>query len=722
MKNNYELNEENGIKKTTLLASTIIIFIVATILGISLIKAEYSNFKSHIKNFRTTLIQREMYSLQTNLENLKKDIEYEKIALFNNKKQRIKNQSIIAYNLAYSLYNNSKNLNYEDRVDLIKTSLLQISQKESDINYFILNKNGTLLLNSDNRKNENVNFLDLEDLNGFKFVNEIINSSKNTQNYIEYQWFIPTKRISYSRHLEELDLIIGSGSYLENSENDLKQILLKKISLKNLNTDEFLFIYKIDGLSDMKNNSSLLMQKNIISNKKELEVVEKLMINTNYKANEFINYDNNKKLLYGIYIEDLRYFIAVGINLNNINEIVKKEKEISFSNMNNKIVELLIMIFIIILIFFILSFLFTKKIASIFTDYKKSVLENEQKYQTLFNHSNDAFIISKIIDNEIIISSFNKTAENITCYNNELIKLSFLNLFIDLNKEELLKNRYFTGTKKLKTKNNKIKIIELNTVLYNTNNEKYLFASLRDITERTQLKQEKEKQNKILIQKSKMASMGEMIGNIAHQWRQPLTQLSGLFLDIESAYDYKELDKAYLKNRINDANDLLEYMSKTIDDFKNYFNPNSKKESFYIKDAVQNALKIVNSTLLSNEIQLELNIDENLEIIGYKNEYSQAIMNIVTNAKDILKERNIKNPKIKIYTINENIPKLIIEDNAGGIPPEIIDKIFDPYFTTKYEYGTGIGLYMVKLIIEEKMGGNIGVKNSINGAVFTIEV
>lgn len=687
-----------------------------------MIKTEYSNFTNHIKNFRLTLIQRETYSLQTNLENLKKDIEYEKISIINNKKQKIKSQSIIAFNLANSLYINSKNLNNEEKKELIKTSLMEISQKESDINYFILNNEGTLLLNSDNRNNENVNLLDLEDLNGFKFINEIINSPKNTQNYVEYQWFIPSKRISYYRHLEELNLIIGSASYLQNSNDDLKEILLKKLSLKNLNIDEFLFIYKINGLSDMRNNSSLLMQKNISTTNKEIEAIEKLMISTNYKANEFITYDNNKKLLYGIYMEELRYFIAIGVNLNNINEIVKKERELSFSNMNEKIIQLLIMIFIMTIIFFILSFIFTKKIASIFNDYKKSVLENEQKYQTLFNHSNDAFIISKIIDNEIIISSFNKTAKSISNYDNELIGFNFLNLFIDLKKEELFSNKDFSTTTKLKTKKSAIKIIELNTVLYNSNNEKFLFASLRDITERTQLKQEKQRQNKLLIQKSKMASMGEMIGNIAHQWRQPLTQLSGLFMDIESAYDYKELNKIYLKNRINEANDLLEYMSKTIDDFKNYFNPNNKKEIFYVKDAIQNALKIVNSTLNSNEIQLELNIDNEAKINGYINEYSQAIMNIITNAKDILKDRNIKNPKIKIYTKNENNPILFIEDNAGGIPLEIIDKIFDPYFTTKYDYGTGIGLYMVKLIIEEKMGGNISVNNSSEGAVFRIEV
>jgi len=213
-----------------------------------------------------------------------------------------------------------------------------------------------------------------------------------------------------------------------------------------------------------------------------------------------------------------------------------------------------------------------------------------------------------------------------------------------------------------------------------------------------------------------------MIGNIAHQWRQPLSQLSGLFIDIESAYDYKELNKKYLQNRVEEANDLLEYMSKTIDDFRNFFNPNSLKEEFIIKHSVENAIKIVKSTLNFHNIELIINIDESLKIEGFKNEYSQAVMNIISNAKDVFIDKKIQNPQIKIYIRKTEKIALCIEDNAGGIDEDIIDKIFDPYFTTKYEYGTGIGLYMTKMIIEDKMNGSIFVKNSTDGAIFFIEV
>ena len=722
MKKKYEKDQEHGIKKTTLLSSTIIILIVATIIGIVLIKTEYSNFKSHIKSFRNTLIEREMFYIKTSVENLKNDIE--KISILNSKKQRIKNQSIIAYNLASSLYENSSNLPKEKQIKLIKNSLEQIAQKQSDINYFLLNKNGTLLLNTDNSRNEGINFLDFEDINGIKFINKMIDANDNTQNYIEYYWYKPNKRITYSRHLKELDLIVGSASFLESSKEELKEKLLKKIVLQTFNQEEFLFIYKVNSLNDILNQSNLLIQKNINTSDKELKAMKELLIKTNYKGNETLFYNNNQKLFYGSFINEHRYFIAVGVNLSHINDIVEKETIISLDNLYTNVIKLLIIIAIMTVIFFIFSLYFTKKIEAIFAEYKKNVLLNEDKYHMLFNHSNDAFIISELDEkNRAKITSYNKTASKVTLYDNEeLLGIDFFDLFNNLDIDEILKEKAFSNTVRLQTKENTFKTIELNAVIFTTDIQKFLFASLRDITERTLLKEEKEKQEKILIQKSKMASMGEMIGNIAHQWRQPLSQVSGLFFDIESAYDYKELNKKYLQNRVEEANDLLEYMSKTIDDFRNFFNPNSKKEQFYIKEAINNAVRIVKSTLDFYQIELQIEVKEDYKIDGYKNEYSQAIMNIISNAKDILIEKNIGNPQIKIYVEKNKKLTLCIEDNAGGIDKEIIDKIFDPYFTTKYEYGTGIGLYMTKLIIEEKMNGLINVKNSKNGAIFSIEI
>ena len=729
MKVNYKTKIEQGVKKTTLLSSTIIIIIVATVIGATLIKTEYNNFKNHIESFKNTLIEREKFYIKTAVENLQSDIKFEEESILNNKKERIEKQSIIAYNLAYSLYEKTKKLSKQEQINFIKTSINQISKKESDINYFILDTKGKLILNSENNSDEGEVFLDFEDINGLKFINKMINSNKEKQNLVEYFWYKPNsnitaKKITYTRHLKELGIIIGSGSFLEVQKSKLKKRIAKKIFNQNYNSEEFVLIYKINSLNNITTNSELLTQKHIISNKIELQAIKDLLIQTNYKGNDYIYFDNDKKLLFGTFVTKLRYFIGIGVDLREINAIIKKERKISLENLYNNIFKLLIIISIMTAIFFMFSLFFTRKIEKLFSEYRQTVKQNEQKYALLFNYSNDGFIISEIKENKTSILSLNNTALKITGhFSNEILEKDFFDLFKDLDLKEIMKSKSLFKTVQLITKDKQIRTIELNAIIYTNEKEKLLFSSLRDITERTLLKEEKLKQQNILIQKSKMAAMGEMIGNIAHQWRQPLSQISGLFFDIESAYDYRELDKKYLSQRVNDANDLLEYMSKTIDDFRNFFNPRSIKEEFLINDAISSSMKILKATLEYYKIDIQIDCDEKYKINGFRNEYTQAIVNIISNAKDILVDKKIKNAKIKVYVkeVKDDIV-LHIEDNAGGIDTSIIDKIFDPYFTTKYEYGTGIGLYMTKLIIEEKMNGTIKVENLNNGAVFSIKI
>ncbi len=231
-------------------------------------------------------------------------------------------------------------------------------------------------------------------------------------------------------------------------------------------------------------------------------------------------------------------------------------------------------------------------------------------------------------------------------------------------------------------------------------------------------------QEQLLIQQSKLASMGEMIGNIAHQWRQPLAQISAIHMNMKVTYDFNKFTKEYLDTKIKEANKLTSYMSQTISDFQNFFKPQGEKEEFSIQKACKDAYFIVESSLKYHGIEVNFDIKEDITVIGYKNEYSQVILNILSNAKDILLERQIQNPKINIEIKNgESYAIVKIHDNAGGINENIVDKIFDPYFTTRHKtQGTGIGLYMSKNIIERNMNGYINVKNVDNGALFTIKV
>ncbi len=231
-------------------------------------------------------------------------------------------------------------------------------------------------------------------------------------------------------------------------------------------------------------------------------------------------------------------------------------------------------------------------------------------------------------------------------------------------------------------------------------------------------------QEKLMMQQSKLAAMGEMIGNIAHQWRQPISEINAVLMELETITRYDSLKKEHLLESIRTCNEITEHMSTTISDFQNFFKPTKKKEDFSVLTACKKALSIINASLTNNKINLILDIEEDNIINGYSSEFSHAVLNIISNAKDALVLRKIKNPEIKIsIKIGKTYTVIKILDNAGGIKLKDIDTIFEPYFTTKYaKQGTGIGLYMTKMIIENNMEGFVYAKNVKNGALFTIKV
>ena len=231
-------------------------------------------------------------------------------------------------------------------------------------------------------------------------------------------------------------------------------------------------------------------------------------------------------------------------------------------------------------------------------------------------------------------------------------------------------------------------------------------------------------QEQILIQQSKLAAMGEMIGNIAHQWRQPIAEISAILMNMKVTYQFNKFSQEYMDTKINEANKLTNYMSQTISDFQNFFNPQGEKELFSIEQACKDAFFIVESSMKYHSVNVEFDIINDSRVYGYKNEYSQVILNILSNAKDIFIERKIQKPSIKIeIKIGDSYAIVKIEDNGGGIKNDILEKIFEPYFTTRHKtQGTGIGLYMSKNIIERSMDGFINVINKNQGACFTIKV
>ncbi|MGE4462283.1 MAG: ATP-binding protein [Arcobacter sp.] len=225
---------------------------------------------------------------------------------------------------------------------------------------------------------------------------------------------------------------------------------------------------------------------------------------------------------------------------------------------------------------------------------------------------------------------------------------------------------------------------------------------------------------KMVLQQSKFVKSGEMIANITHQFRQPLNNISYILMNLKKRFENKNLDEIYFDKKINQANEQVIFLSKTIDDFKEFYIESKEKVLFSVKEAINNAITILSADLKSNNIQLEVNFEtfEDIQIFGVKNELSQVVFSLVSNSIDVLK--NIKNPKIKIDIFCDSAEvKITVLDNAGGIKTKNIKKIFEPYFTTK-ELGTGLGLYLVKMIIEESFSGKILVENKKEGACFSL--
>jgi PAS domain S-box-containing protein len=229
--------------------------------------------------------------------------------------------------------------------------------------------------------------------------------------------------------------------------------------------------------------------------------------------------------------------------------------------------------------------------------------------------------------------------------------------------------------------------------------------------------------DQLMIQQSRHAAMGEMIHNIAHQWRQPLNALGLTVQRLQFYYELGEFDKDLLDQSVESSMLLIQHMSKTIDDFRDFFKPDKEPEEFTVSQVVQRTLKLIEASFENSQIRIVCDSLEDITVTGYPNEYSQVILNILNNAKDALLVREIADPVVTIAARAEaGRSVLTISDNAGGIAEDILPKVFDPLFTTKGPQGTGIGLFMAKTIIERSMSGEVTVRNAEAGAEFRIVV
>ena len=229
--------------------------------------------------------------------------------------------------------------------------------------------------------------------------------------------------------------------------------------------------------------------------------------------------------------------------------------------------------------------------------------------------------------------------------------------------------------------------------------------------------------DRVMLAQGRQAAIGEMINNIAHQWRQPLNNLGLIVQNIKADYDCGTLTAEAMTQDVNKMMDTIMFMSHTINDFSSFFSPDKKMTIFNISQGLAKVIAMIEASLSKQDIQIVITHgDTDVAVEGNFNEYNQVLLNLLNNAKDALVERCVEHPVISVYITREEGQAVVrVRDNAGGIPDTIIEQVFDPYFTTKeLDKGSGIGLYMSKTIIKEHFNGSITAANVADGAEFTI--
>jgi len=592
--------------------------------------------------------------------------------------------SIVHQSNIKNISNNIKKLNQKN--DSLQNLLVIASQTEKlhkNVYEFIHFGNNELLiyinqiLDSFKDKEKNINFIDDKKLY-YSFTKIIQNIDRFREDFKIAEEQIPLnfqfrKKVRYeAQNLENIADNLGINITTKKSLFNLvlfkKSILeIEKSVFRYFETDDGSFIIKLKKEQlNIKNLLKELFKDNQDLDDKTKKVLEK-------KVSELIRLSNKTISHYRTYSMITK--VVMPGNIYEIDYYAQSIKQISF-----------------------------KEIAEI----KKEIdhLLNINKNSNL--SMSIIYIILVFIGFFILIRVLLRPIENLTLMFEDILK-GKKEVNIPEYKQDDIIGKLIKAALEFKLLNNKTNELLLQTEDYKKNLEKKVKIEVS-------LRREKEK---ALIQQSKLASMGEMIGAIAHQWRQPLNELSIRIQKLKYDYAKEKIDEEFIKDFIYKNKRTIDFMSKTIDDFRNFFRIDKEKKEFYIKGAIEEVLNIQNAQLKNHNIDLELN-GENFLYKGFKTEFQQVIINLISNSKDAIVENNIQNPKIQI-DIKEDIIKL--RDNGGGIPTNVIDRVFEPYFTTKQQgEGTGMGLYMSKMIIEDNMGAKLKVENENKGASFIIDL
>ena len=777
----FKLNE-NNIGKFNIISISLVLIVFAFTIAALNISSRLNDFDLVQDEFKNRLLDEKKNFIKkevNNINNLIINKNENRLKLVKSiTKERVDN----AYKIIDKIYNKYKRtLSKNEIIEIVKNTLRPIRYDDGTGYIFIASLKGKEILYPVAPQYEGSDVYNLQDSKGNYVIQEEIKIAKNkSQGYIKDFWTKPNSKnknmiypkTTFIKIYKNLNFYIGTGIYIDDI------IKKDKLYIKNLveqlnkqNKSNYILISELLNINGGKKFAKILVHptaeigKLIGDEKKDLygNYYRKDYLNALKKNGEtflhysFMNPKTNKEMSKVSYFKlnnDWNWIIATGFYDDLINDDINLWKNNLYEIIKSNIYFTIIILILFSIFVFSIIFKINNITSNIIKEYKIKVkikdnelqkinenLENNIKEKTI-ELQNNADIMSKYViysktDLDGYITEVSDAFCKTTKYTpSELIGqnhniLRHPDIEQSVYKEmwnTIQENHNWSGEIENLDKNGKSYWISTTISSdYDFKGNKIGYIAIRHNI--TAIK-EFEKQQERLKESEKMASMGEMIGNIAHQWRQPLSVISTVSTGMIMKKEFGSLEDEELLKNCNTINENAQYLSKTIDDFKNFIKGDRTKKVYNLKNNINSFLHLVKGTIKTNNINMILDLQEDIEIDGYENELIQCFINIFNNSKDALDEHNIKEKLIFITTIIDEKNVIIkIKDNANGIPTNIIPKIFDPYFTTKHKsQGTGLGLNMTYNLITEGMNGKITAQNKkylfndkeYKGALFTI--
>ena len=733
----------------------LIFILIASILTTTYISLNYINtLKKEKEKIRNEYIELNKELIKNNINTVYNYINKKNASANELLKQKLKFEINTAHDIMASIYDKYKNQKTkEEIIEIIKTALENLRFNDGRGYFSIHTMEGVNVFHPIYKEFEGTLVLNRKDIYGDYPVRDAIAIAKaKTEGFFSWYYYKlkdkskELKKLGIVKEFEPYNFIITTAEFEEDFENKVKNETIEYI--KDIGDAEKDFIFIIDKDANFLLTRTKLVNVSDIEKENIFVKSYKELKNSNDK-DKYFQYEHiskSEKISYLRKVEIYDWIIGTGFNLDKLNlKIKEKQEELEKEYDEHMYVTLIIAISMTIL-FLISSILVSRLLEKKFLihkkDLEKQIIENQKQKETLIRAQEVAHIgdwkfdlqTNEVFWSDEIIRIFGFEKKDKNMFGFELLKKIMVPEDISPLEESLNncinKNVEHKFIYRIKTANNDIRWIDCRGRL--EEDKLSIIGTVQDVTDNKNLEIEKQQKDELLYQQSKMAAMGEMIGNIAHQWRQPLSTISTASTGTKLQKEMNCLSDEDLYSALTSINNSAQYLSKTIDDFRDFFNPsNNKVTEFDISDAISKTLNLVKAQFVAKDIEIIQNIEE-YKINSIENELIQVLVNLLNNARDALDVTENQRRLIFINTYSkDNILYLEIQDNAKGIPEDIIDRIFEPYFTTKHQsQGTRIGLYMSKEIIEKHLNGKLLVSNkeyvsdgiSYVGACFTIGI